>query len=88
MQLTNEQVQVGVAAGLALTDPDGDGVVPMKHASGAIILRQLCLAVAQGQVGFAPLVQQEPPDGAPTPNPTPRGPERKARSKKAANKKK
>jgi len=71
MQLTNEQVQVGVAAGLALTDPEGDGVVPMKHASGAIILRQLCLAVAQGQVGFASLVQQELPPGVETPGGAP-----------------
>lgn len=61
MQLTNEQVQVAVAAGLAMTDPDSNAVVPMKHASGAIILRQLLLSVAQGQVSFAPVVQQEQP---------------------------
>jgi hypothetical protein len=67
MQLTNEQVQVAVAAGLSLTDPDSNAVVAMRHASGAIILRQLLMSVAQGQLAFAPTVQQQPPGKPPAP---------------------
>lgn len=50
MNMTNEQVQAAIGAGLALTNPESDTTVPMKHAAGATILHQLLLGIASGQV--------------------------------------
>lgn len=50
MNMTKEQVNAGIAAGLALTNPESDTPIPMKHASGAVILHQLLLGIASGQV--------------------------------------
>ncbi len=50
MNMTKEQVQVAIAAGLALTNPESEAPIPMKHASGAVILHQLLLAIGSGQV--------------------------------------
>ncbi len=50
MNMTKEQVQAGIAAGLALTGPESETSIPMKHASGAVILHQLLLAIGSGQV--------------------------------------
>ena len=50
MNMSKEQVQAGLAAGLELTNPDSEALVPMKHAAGATILHQLLLAIASGQV--------------------------------------
>jgi len=50
MNLTKEQVQSALAAGLALTNTESETPVPMKHASGALILHQLLIAIGSGQV--------------------------------------
>lgn len=82
MNMTNEQVQVALAAGLALTNPDGDTVVAMKYAAGATILHQLLLAIGSGQVQLQSA--EAPTDGRKGP-PTSG---RKTSRKKAASKKK
>jgi len=50
MNMTKEQVQAALGAGLALTNPESEVNIPMKHASGAVILHQLLLGIASGQV--------------------------------------
>ena len=79
MNMTKEQVQVALAAGLYLTNPEGDTPVAMKYAAGATILHQLLLAIGSGQVqlsgGEPPKDGKRPPAKLPT-------------KKKAASKKK
>ena len=98
MELTREQVNVGIAAGLALTNPDDDRLyVPMKHAAGSLVLRQLLMLLAGGQLGLTSTMQQEAPpgDGEDLPPPTPpkppkdsQGPALKKGAKKKVAKKK
>ena len=62
MELTREQVNVGIAAGLALTNPEDDKLYcPMKHCAGALVLRQLLMSLASGQIGLQSTMQQEAP---------------------------
>ena len=61
MELTREQVNVGISAGLALTNPDDDRLyVPMKHCAGALVLRQLLMSLANGQIGLQSTMQEAP----------------------------
>ena len=70
MELTREQVNVGIAAGLALTNPEDDKLyVPMKHCAGALVLRQLLMSLASGQLGLTATMQQEAPAGEKPPVP-------------------
>lgn len=50
MNLTLEQVNAAVAAGLAMTNEESDAPVPMKFAAGAVILHQVLLGIASGQL--------------------------------------
>ena len=55
-QFRPEDLNAAALAALALTNTDSDSaVVPMKHAAGALILREIMSRVLQGQ-----LVIQEP----------------------------
>lgn len=86
MNITKEQVEVGLAAGLALTDPESGINVPIKHAvnGGISILRQLLIAIGSGQLALTPTMQEAPktpPPGSKGPVPT-----QKARGKKRAKK--
>ena len=71
MELTREQVNVGIAAGLALTNPEDDKMyIPMKHCAGALVLRQLLMSLASGQLGLTATMQQGPaPEGEKPPVP-------------------
>ncbi len=61
MQLTKEQVQAGIAAGLVMTDPNSDVSVPMKHCAGVLILRELLLSLGGGQLALVSALQQKLP---------------------------
>ncbi len=96
MELTREQVNVGIAAGLALTNPDDERLyIPMKHCAGALVLRQILLSLAGGQLGLTATMQEGPapededlPPEAPKPPEDSQGPAlKKGANKKAAKKK-
>lgn len=82
MNMTKEQINAGVAAGLALTNPESDALVPMKHASGAVILHQLLLGIASGQVQLSAVNPNagKPPPAPPLPQP--KSPRKKTQQKK------
>ncbi len=85
MELTREQVNVGIAAGLALTNPEDDKLyVPVKHCAGTLVLRQLLLSLASGKIGLTATMQEgakKPPVEPPVKPPA-------AQKKKVAKKKK
>lgn len=80
MNLTIEQVNAAVAAGLAMTNEESDTPVPMKFAAGAVILHQVLLGIASGQLALRAV------EKAASPNKPPVG-KRNARKKRAAKKK-
>ena len=102
MQLTQAQVNVAIAAGLAITNPEDEHLyVPMKHAAGALVLRSLLTSIAKGTIGLQSLLKEEPPkepekepakEPAKEPEgktpPAPKSPKTKATRKKRAAKKK
>ncbi len=88
MDLTREQVNVGIAAGLALTNPEDERLYcPMKHLAGTLVLRQLLMSLASGRIGLTATMQE----GAKTPPATPpkgsQGPALKKGEKKKVAKK-
>ncbi len=87
MNLTKQQVEVGIAAGLAITDPESGINVPMKHSvnGGVSVLRQLLLAIGSGQLALTPTMQQDAP---PSPPQTGKTTPPKKRDKKGSKKKK
>ncbi len=89
MNLTKEQVTAGIAAGLALTDPDGDVQVPMKFCAGTLVLRELLLMLGSGQLALVPTVQpQTPPAAGADPKAPPhRTPAQKKTARKTSKKK-
>lgn len=64
MNLTKEQLNAGVNAGLAITSPDSEMMVPVKHAAGIMVLHQLLIGIASGQVKLE-AVPAEAPTQAP-----------------------
>lgn len=82
MNMTQEQVQAALGAGLALTNPESEAPIPMKHASGAVLLHQLLLAIASGQVALNAV----DPNADPRKPPAPPAPRAKTPRKKAAKK--
>ena len=67
MNLTKEQVSAGVSAGLALTNPESELMIPVKHATGVLVLHQLLIGIASGKVRLeaASAEAPEPPAAAP-----------------------
>ncbi len=94
MNFTKEQVEVGLAAGLALTNPESDLLeVFRKHAAGVMILRQLLMGIGSGEIALSSGMQPDPdapPEGQggqiprlPNKGPAPRKGAKKRVSKKA-----
>ena len=50
MQLTQQQLEVAVAAGLTLTNPESDTPVPIKFHGGVAILHQILIGISSGQL--------------------------------------
>lgn len=82
MNMTKEQVQAALGAGLALTNPESEAPIPMKHAAGATILHQLLLAIASGQVQL-----NSAPTDAPPADPKAKTPRKKAAARRKVAKK-
>ncbi len=92
MELTREQVNVGIAAGLALTNPEDERLYcPMKHLAGTLVLRQLLMSLASGQIGLTSAMQEGDKTPPATPPATPpngsQGPALKKGAKKKVAKK-
>lgn len=87
---TSEQLTAAIAAGLALSNPESESVVPVKFAGGVLILHQLLLALGSGRLGIVPVTPpkdpKEPnPPGKPAGTPAPkrkRAPKKRAKAKK------
>lgn len=78
MNLTQEQINAGVSAGLALTNPEEDKIyVPMKHAAGALILRTLMVSLANGELSLQSVPGMAPPAGS-IPPPARKNPRKRA----------
>lgn len=50
MNITQEQMQAAVTAGLVMSDPKSELMVPLKHAGGMLILHQVLASIAQGEL--------------------------------------
>lgn len=65
-QLTMDEVRLAAQAALALTNPDDDyNRVPMKHAAGAIYLREIMSRVLQNEYEVVPTRRMAPPPPPP-----------------------
>ena len=81
MNISKEQVESALHAGMAMTDPGDDRVfVAMKHAGGALILRSIMAGLLQGELAIVPTMQEENPPAPPAEKP----PKRTAPKPKAA----
>lgn len=67
MNMTKQQVEIAVGTGLEVLGEKSEIVVPVRLNDGVFLLKQLLLAIANGQYGLTPLVQTPPvgPDGKP-----------------------
>lgn len=52
MNLTKQQVEAAINAGLAVTDPTSETLIAMKHAPGLLILRGLLQAIGSGAIAL------------------------------------
>ena len=52
MNLTQLQVEAAIAAGLAVTAPESETLVAMKHAPGLLVLRGLLQGIATGSLAI------------------------------------
>ena len=50
MQITRQQLEVAVAAGLTLTNPESETLVPIKFTKGVEILHQILIGIGSGQL--------------------------------------
>lgn len=50
MNISSEQMTAAINSGLVITDPASEIAVPLKHAGGVLILHQVLLAVAKGEL--------------------------------------
>jgi len=88
---TSEQLAAAIAAGLALSNPESEQLLPVKLAAGVLILHQLMLSMGSGQIGIVPVKPKEDPK---KPNPpgkppgTPNSKKKPAPKKRASKKKK
>lgn len=90
--MDKQQIEIALAAGLALTDPNTDLLeVFRKHAMGVQLLRQLLIQIGSGQIALSATTVEDP-TGAP-PDATPpaaipnKGPAFKKGEKKKVSKK-
>jgi hypothetical protein len=79
MNLNKQQVELALSAGLELLGDKSEVVVPVKLNDGIFLLKQLMMAIANGQLGLTPVTPPVPPALKPPgeKNPTPRGPKPK-----------
>jgi hypothetical protein len=59
--MNKEQVEIALGAGLELLGEKSEIVIPVKLNDGVFMLKQLLLAIANGQLGLTPVIQPEPP---------------------------
>lgn len=59
--MNKEQVEIALGAGLELLGEKSEIVIPVKLNDGVFMLKQLLLAIANGQLGLTPVTQPEPP---------------------------
>ncbi len=69
---TPVQLQAAIAAGLTLSSPESEAVLPVKLAGGVLILHQLLLALGSGKLGIVPVIPKKDPK-APNPPAKPPG---------------
>jgi len=86
--MNKQQIEVAVGAGLELLGEKSEVSIPAKLNDGVFLLKQLLIAIAQGQIGLTPTMQGKP-EGVPdlpkqpgTPDPATRAAARKKRPKK------
>jgi len=58
--MNRQQVEMAVGAGLELLGDNSDIAIPAKLLSGTFLLKQLLLAIGQGQMGLTPTAQTPP----------------------------
>ena len=69
--MNQQQVELAVGAGLELLSDSSEVSIPAKLNDGVFLLKQLLLAIGQGQIGLTPVVQQDPPEVTPDDSETP-----------------
>jgi len=77
--MNKAQVEIAISTGLEILGEKSEITIPVKHNDGVFLLKQLMMAIAQGQLGLTPTTVQAPPapEDPKKPNPTPRGPKKK-----------
>lgn len=63
--MNKAQVEIAIKTGLELLGDESEISVPMKMNDGVFLLKQLLIAIANGQLGLTPVVQPEPPEITP-----------------------
>lgn len=70
MQLTQQQLEAALAAGLYLTNPlQGNSNLPGKHWAGGLVLHEILSGIASGQLAIvnSPVQKEEDPEDPETP---------------------
>jgi hypothetical protein len=61
-ELRPEDIQAAIMAGLAITNPDDERIqVPMRHAAGVLVLREILARCLRGQMVIAPTQETRRP---------------------------
>lgn len=63
--MNKEQVEIAIKTGLELLGDESEVQVPMKMNDGVFLLKQLLLAIANGQLGLTPTAPPKPPEITP-----------------------
>lgn len=87
MNISKEQVELAIGAGLAVIGEKADTAIPAKYITGIQILRQLLILIGSGQVALSPTMKQAPAVPDSIPGKGKRGRKAAARKKKKASKK-
>lgn len=61
--MNKQQVEIALAAGLELLGEKSEIAVPVRLNDGVFMLKQLLMAIANGQLGLTPVTQ--PPEVTP-----------------------
>ena len=65
MNISKEQVELAISAGLELLGPESEVAVPAKLNDGVFLLKQLLRGIATGGIGLTPTTKQPPADTPP-----------------------
>lgn len=63
--MNKAQVEVALKAGLELLGDESEISIPAKLNDGVFLLKQLLIAIANGQLGLTPVVAPQPPEITP-----------------------